>query len=214
VPGLHLIVSAQFQKCALDLPDLTRPLRHNSEYRHDCIIEDGGTVCFTTSYPGYPITVIDTERHLCVVEGHIYGHSESSLRAALGNLINSSIWESNACHDDISRWLQDNVGEFVVAIRDKTSRRWVVVNDILGRLPLYYARTDSHIVVSREYPLFHNQRFSPRWDRQAVAERLWLGFVCGSATLLQGVRRLPPASILQLDPTAFSSTGPRLRAFF
>ena len=81
---------------------------------------------------------------------------------------------------------------------------FVIINDILGRLPLYYYhKRESELIVSRELPFLasltgDDPHEDNRFDRIGMAQYLLIGFPLGNRTLLADVSRLKPASLLRV----------------
>jgi asparagine synthase (glutamine-hydrolysing) len=91
-------------------------------------------------------------------------------------------------------------GMFAIALLDRRQRRLVLARDHVGIKPLYYARVDNGLVFGSEVKVVLESGWVPRrLDLDALGQYLSWEYVPGAATLLRDVRRLEPASILELD---------------
>jgi asparagine synthase (glutamine-hydrolysing) len=149
-----------------------------------------------TAYPGYPIATLRVGDSLVVLDGHLYGCDAARRRRMLEELA-----EIAGLADDearLRRWIEATDGEYVALIVDERRGEVVIVNDLLGGLPLYYAQRPGVFVVSRELRYVAAVLGSVRFDRVAMAQHLLVGYPLGTATLLADVHRLAPASCVRL----------------
>jgi asparagine synthase (glutamine-hydrolysing) len=91
-------------------------------------------------------------------------------------------------------------GMFAIALLDRRQRRLVLARDHVGIKPLYYARVDKGLVFGSEVKVVLESGWVPRrLDMDALGQFLSWEYVPGAATLLRDIRRLEPASLLELD---------------
>ncbi len=91
-------------------------------------------------------------------------------------------------------------GMFALALLDRRQQRLVLARDHVGIKPLYYARVANGLVFGSEIKVVLESGWVPRrLDIDALGQYLPWEYVPGAATLLRDVRRLEPASILELD---------------
>jgi asparagine synthase (glutamine-hydrolysing) len=90
-------------------------------------------------------------------------------------------------------------GPFVVAAVDGTGRV-ILGTDRLGTRPCYYYADDGVRFASSLGPLLAGID-DPEVDEQAVADMLLMGTVWGEKTLVEGIQKLPPATVLEYDGT-------------
>ena len=102
----------------------------------------------------------------------------------------------------IADWLLDTDGDFVLYALNKSNNDFFIMNDLLGRLPLYYTfRNDSELILSREIQLmsFLIQNYDEdgnKFDKMGIAQFLLFSHTLGTRTLLKNVTRLEPSSLL------------------
>jgi asparagine synthase (glutamine-hydrolysing) len=91
-------------------------------------------------------------------------------------------------------------GMFAIALLDRRQRKLVLVRDHVGIKPLYYARVEQGLVFGSEVKVLLESGWVPRrLDLDSVGQYLSWEYVPGAATLFKDVRRVPPASLLELD---------------
>ncbi len=87
------------------------------------------------------------------------------------------------------------VGMFAFAIADRLRGQLFLARDAFGEKPLFYLERPGSVTFASELrPLTALPGWERRVDERALAHYLCLNYVPGEATLLEGVRRLPPAS--------------------
>jgi asparagine synthase (glutamine-hydrolysing) len=92
-------------------------------------------------------------------------------------------------------------GMFAFAIWDRVRRRLVLVRDRLGIKPLYVHQGDGVVLFGSELKaiLAHPGCPDPRVDPEALEDYLAYGCVPGPRSILQGIRKLPPAQVLVVE---------------
>jgi asparagine synthase (glutamine-hydrolysing) len=104
---------------------------------------------------------------------------------------------------DGARFPEQLRGKFGIAVWDERRRRAVLARDRMGVKPLYWARVGDVVVFASELKSVLASGFvESELDLEAVDLYLSLGFVPGPKTLLVGVRKLAPGSILVIGPDA------------
>jgi len=88
-------------------------------------------------------------------------------------------------------------GMFAFAIWDQGSRKLTLVRDRLGVKPLIYAIKGQELVFASTISALAAAGAAGEIDPAAVLEYLEFGFVTDERSIFQGVRKLPPATILE-----------------
>jgi len=93
-------------------------------------------------------------------------------------------------------------GMFAFALHDSRRRKLLLARDHLGIKPLFYSLGPRHLVFGSEVKVLLASGLVDReLDLDALGEFLAWEYVPGSGTLLESVRKLPPAHTLLLDLT-------------
>jgi asparagine synthase (glutamine-hydrolysing) len=91
--------------------------------------------------------------------------------------------------------LRDVDGPFVVACVDFGENRFVLATDKLGTRPCYYTLDDG-LAFGSSMAALCSRLDDPQVNQQGVSDLLLMGGMWGEKTLIEGVRALAPASIL------------------
>jgi asparagine synthase (glutamine-hydrolysing) len=91
-------------------------------------------------------------------------------------------------------------GMFALAIYDSQAGRLFLCRDRLGEKPLWYAYLSDRIIFASEAKaLLKYPGFRPSLDHQAVCLYLSLGYVPAPWSIWKEIRKLPPASMMQIQ---------------
>jgi asparagine synthase (glutamine-hydrolysing) len=91
-------------------------------------------------------------------------------------------------------------GMFAFAIFDRRNQQLFIARDRAGEKPLFYYWNEKEIRFSSELKgLLVNSKFQPFISKVSLNYFLSEGFVAGENTILQGIKKLPPASALLYD---------------
>lgn len=197
MPGISLVynLAGELRKSAI-----TKSLEDTlyfPTYFQDTLLDTPTCFVGCMRYADYPMTVFENEVFQIILEGRIYDKPTEQVQHELYELA-GVIFEATA-PSVLTKWLFGTDGEFVITIREKSSNRIAVFNDILGRLPLYIHQNSSEVLVSRDVRFIANLLPVRQFDRMALALYLLLGFPFGQRTLFENVELLAPASLIRLE---------------
>ena len=151
------------------------------------------------SYPEYPLQVVENENYMAILEGRVY-RSDKPTRNDLFDLREYLFEPVN--HERISDWVASADGEFLLAFVDKESGEVAILNDWRAALPTYYS-TDGGLVVSREIKTLRKYLAKvggPKTlDRLGIAQFVLFKYTLGDRTIYDGIKRLPPGSLLRAN---------------
>lgn len=92
-------------------------------------------------------------------------------------------------------------GDFAIALFDKKVNKIFLVRDRLGVKPLYYYSDENKFVFASEIkPMFYCG-INPTLNEENLEKYFVFKYVPGDDTLFKGIKRLPPATILEFDIT-------------
>lgn len=154
--------------------------------------------------------LISEDAHFTVFfNGEIYNHVE--LRALLKtqgfqfktNGDGECILHLYRLHGlDFARHLR---GMFAIALWDARARKLILARDRFGEKPLYLYKDEARLVFSSELKsLVASGLFALKLDARAIDQFFHLNFVCEPLTMLEGVSKLPPATVLEVDLATWS----------
>jgi len=149
-------------------------------------------------------------RFVCSLNGEIYNYLE--LRAALsekGHAFRTGT-DTEVLLAAFAAWGVDAIarfrGQFAVAIWDTVRRRLVLARDRVGEKPLHYWRDGDRFAFASEIKaLLELIPVRPPLVPDAIDTYLHYQFVIEPDTLLDGVRKLPAGSLLEIDAAAWDA---------
>jgi asparagine synthase (glutamine-hydrolysing) len=187
-------------------------IAYDKGYRQEILLIDHSCVVACNRYPNYPVKIFNDDNFWICIEGRIYGKEDRIVKKELSELLDyvfsdyvddMYIVKGNR-NNKLVNWLLKTDGDFIIYALDRKNMDLIIINDILGRLPLYYYY-DNHLglIISREIQfaanlIEYNNGKSDKFDRMAVAQFLLCGYTLGKRTLLRDVYRMEPGSIIRL----------------
>jgi asparagine synthase (glutamine-hydrolysing) len=168
------------------------------------------------SAAGHQPMVSACDRYVISFNGEIYNFE--SLRKELDHLGHKfrSSSDTEVVLAAVSQWGLDAAvrrfnGMFAFALWDQSERVVHLARDRAGEKPLYYAFAGSTFLFGSELKaLVAYPPFSPVIDRSALCLYMRYGYIPAPYSIYEGVRKLPPASIISVSSAAEST----LRTFW
>ena len=209
MPGISLI-------CHTNKPDKPySPIKSNNDvlkyldsaiyddsYAKNILLQKDSYLLAYTGYRGYPIEIFENDNYWSCIEGSLYIRDSSQRRDQLTDLFKSvSSSHLPEQKNKIVDWLLKTDGDFILIVLDKSTNDLFLLNDALGRLPLYYYEDQTDIILSREFQFVSKVigDKANKFDKMAIAQYLLLGFVLGKRTFLSNVQRIEPASLVKIN---------------
>ncbi len=177
-----------------------RSLLHEKWFILKTLISKRGCFLCATYHPKYPVAIYENNEYFICLEGMIYGETAPGIDARLSDLANILFGKAPLSEEKVRDWLLATDGDFVIFIQHRKTGGICILNDALGRLPLYYRSVSGRLTLSRESRFITNLDNGIEFDRLAMAQYLLLGFMPGEKTFFQGISRLDPATLITIDP--------------
>jgi asparagine synthase (glutamine-hydrolysing) len=183
---------------------------HNDRYTQKILLEKECFWVACTKYPEYPIAIYEDDYFWVCIEGKIYGQDDAKIKKGINDLlfdISDAHNYSNKRYTAVDKWLSKTDGEFIIYALNKKNNEFVLVNDILGRLPVYYYMDDRRLIISRElsfitYLIWYNDDNSnikkEYFDRMAIAQYLLFGYTLDKRTLVNDINRMQPGALARI----------------
>ena len=144
-----------------------------------------------------------SRRYVITFNGEIYNYRALRQRLErMGSRFTTSS-DTEVVLEAYKQWGEAFIGElhgmFAFAIWDTKDKRLLLVRDRLGEKPLFYVENSRGIVFASEPSVFRG-RFGISNEPDPVALRHYfsLGYSLGNRSLVPGVKRLPPASMMSV----------------
>ena len=163
-------------------------------------------------YPAYPVSLWETEDFCLLLEGHIYNKHREQIQSYIGPVL-QKIFAEEINGPWLRQWLLDTDGEFIIWLYEKRTRKTAVLNDIFGRLPLYYLVHKDRVIVTRDIRFILTQDDRPSIDKLSLAHYLLLGHGLDEKTIWSNVCCLTPASFLLINPSERKASARCLHTF-
>ena len=162
-------------------------------------IEEKNYFVACTKYPEYPSEIFRTDKYLIIIEGKIYNKSKGKLKEELERLAETVFDESNENKEDLTKWLNNADGEFIIVIHNLANKRIAIFNDSLGRLALYSYQSDFSLIITREISFILNLSLPIQIDIMGIAQFLFFGYPLHTRTLYEQIKRVQPGTLFIVD---------------
>jgi asparagine synthase (glutamine-hydrolysing) len=167
-----------------------------ASFKIDFIIKTKNLIILFRDGNHYPYEIIEREDFIAIVEGRIYD-IDNLKDKQFTNALTGIYKNGNLASSDLE-YIHDLDGEFIIYMLDKKGENHFVINDYLGRLPVYIYN-DRLFIVTRDIYILDKITTGLIYEEEAVYQFLRIGYPLGDRTLFQDVKRLPPASLLNLN---------------
>ena len=186
---------------------------HDTSYRQEILLKQESFLVVCTKYPEYPTTIYENDNFWVCIEGKIYGKDDSKLEKEIDTILFeifvSGKYKEKRDSTEVDKWLARTDGEFIIYALNKKDKEFVVINDILGRLPLYYYNDDAKVIISRELSLVthliwrdddgdSSTKNKYLFDKMSIAQYLLFGYTLDKRTLLNDIYRMQSGSLARL----------------
>ena len=145
-------------------------------------------------------------RFVLAYNGEIYNHLE--LRDELATAGRAPTWRGGSDTETllagVDAWglrglLPRLVGMFALALWDRERRTLTLARDRMGEKPLSYAWSGATLLFASQPSSLHTvPGFDPPIDRRSLAGLLRYAVIPGDAGIHEGVRKLPPGTLLEV----------------
>lgn len=96
-------------------------------------------------------------------------------------------------------WINSLRGFFAFAIYNKTNKKLILISDQRSQMPIYYGFIENQLVFSTNLSSFTILNSSPGFNMNWLYELFYFNFPIGNTTFLEGINKLEPFTILELD---------------
>jgi len=212
MPGINIIAS--YKHLAPDMATKTSAIQgrmlHFPGYQYEKVLVNQNINIGFTSYDSYPRLIIDSEEMLVAVEGLVYSMDRPALEAELKTLANVFSSSESVPVDTLKEFMLKAEGEFVLVIYDKIRNKVLLASDLLGRLPLYYYKSETLLAFSREMKFI--LPFMPKVaiNKMGIMEYLLYGFPFEENTFFEEVGFFLDACYISYD----LNTGHYAKGFY
>lgn len=141
---------------------------------------------------------------LAVFTGEVYNYERSAAKETMKGIVKSLVSNADANVLGLHNLLD---GVYAFAFHDSEKRLLGLVRDYGGYCPLYYSVLKDRILFASEIKsILAGLDDTVELDHQVLARYLMYGYCPGLRTLFNGIRRVPPSSVLVFDLKDYSTT--------
>ncbi|RDE22986.1 asparagine synthase (glutamine-hydrolyzing) [Motiliproteus coralliicola] len=138
--------------------------------------------------------------NLLVFNGEIYNHQELREELVCSGCVFSSSSDTEVILHAYRHWgrscFSRFIGMFALALFDQHKQELLLARDRFGVKPLFYSRDSQQLSFASRLKPLQLLRGHCQLDSQALGQFYEMGWVCGSDTLIEGVRKVAPGSCL------------------
>lgn len=199
MPGLNIVTTTGLDVSLVKkFATIQSNMRHDDNYRAKILEKSCNVIIGYSAYDEYPIRFWEFDECFILQEGIIYNRPEKEVNSFIFDIITQNRMSSISL-DFVKDFLLKTDGEFIIIIYDKVREELILINDALGRLPIYYYNDKEHFALSREIKFVIEFIPHLNLDKLAIAEYLLFLWSLGSKTFIENVHRLEPAVLLKYN---------------
>jgi hypothetical protein len=125
----------------------------------------------------------------------IYNFSEKEVEKKIQALAALFCTKQNY-EKELQSFVENADGDYIIQIWDKKEERYILFNDYLGRLSLYYYFNENNTLISREIKFILEFIPEIKFDKTGIVENLMLGYTLGEKTIFKDIKRLYPCEYI------------------
>ena len=205
MPGVHAVLHslpdghARFRAAVEDQ-------QADSAVATDVLWEQPGQAAAFSGHPAYPRRFWRIDGARICLEGVVYNQTAAETDAHLAGIAANLVCGADVA-GPVRRFMEAADGDYVVVVQSDSRPDMIAFNDRWGRLPSYHCRTPGCAGFSRTVGFLLHWLPEIRLDPRALAEFLMMGYVLGAKTLVDGISRLEPGSLLRMATSGGQATA-------
>ena len=201
MPGINICISSNSidKSNRAKFDKIQENMLHFQSYSKRLILNKDHILIGLTAYECYPIETFEDDNFVITIEGIIYNKENSYIRKLLFEMAAKLSKDEKNSSNKLKKFLINSDGEFIIIIYEKINNRLFFINDLMGRLPVYYHKSDNSLFISREIKFIIPFLTSITINKSALMEYLLYGFPFAKNTLIHGINILRPATIIKYD---------------
>lgn len=160
-------------------------------HNYEEIIRTNDSYLAYSQHDSYPIRLIPLDNYMVILEGSIYNMDEKQV---VSHIVNDAIHKD---YSNLGETISQCDGDFAIYIYDKGNKNFIVVNDCMGRLPIYYCIDGGNIYISRKLNFVLSNLSKIRIKKSSILEYLAFEYVHGADTLFEDVFKVDASSIIE-----------------
>ncbi len=199
MPGLSIVFNkVKKPNNSYKLEEILNSQNYLEGYKSEVLLNNDLLFIGVNKHDKYPINILNIKNYTIILEGQIYNKNNDDLRKEFEEII--GLFETHKIYSYLKNWILSTDGDFIIYFIDNSNNQIFILNDIFGRLPIYYQKNNEDVTAVSRYLNFINKVFdTAKVDNMAVAQFLLMGYVINKRTLYSGINQLRPASFLKVQ---------------
>lgn len=162
------------------------------------IYSSNSCLLLKTIYKDYPFEIIQTDDYIYTIEGFVYGNEEH-IQQLLIKILESMSASYATIKQLILSFIEKIEGDYIIQIYNKKCNKYVVFNDFVGSLPLYFSFENGTMMVSRTLKFILDNKTKLSIDLVGLAQKLSFDFSLGNNTSFSNIKLLESGSLIFID---------------
>jgi asparagine synthase (glutamine-hydrolysing) len=213
LPGINILLQFGSPKpIQTGLSSVMKMMRYDDTYFEEYLYTEPAVNIVFSGYKEYPKHKIDCQDKIIFIDGIIYNKTANQIKNALLKTVPECLDNTRSSINDLSDFIINSDGEYIIYFLDIKSCILVIINDCLGRLPLYYYFNRSTFISGRSLKFIVQNLPAITIDREALMEYISFLAPMGNKTFFKGIYRLMPATMLIIDYKSGNLTEKQLYA--
>ncbi len=153
---------------------------------------NGFAISVEMPYPHYPVNIWENSEYVFITEGYFFDWPDYKQKC---EGIADSCFNNPVDLPVLCKIFGDTDAEFILFIKKKSDDRFIIVNDVLRRLPLYFAQSKEAWYITRNIlPL--REKIPLELNQETAIDTLVFGYALGSETIYKDVKRITGGTVI------------------
>lgn len=157
------------------------------------LLDNNTDICYSY-YDSYIINYWDYDNSVIIIEGCIFNKSDEEIRETLNTI--SKLESNSEIKKRIATFINDADGDYLVVVYNKTTKRFVIFNDLIGGLSVNYLITPTNMILSRSLAYVAVNCNEAVLSKENLAEFSMFGFNLGNHTIYKNIYKLTPGTCI------------------
>ncbi len=199
MPGINFCLSKVNQKSFIEKSkNISINFQQLEHIENKIINKNENYLLSVFRYDEYPITKVETEKYLILIEGKVYNLSQNKFEQGIINLFDN-LSSFNHLKEILHNWLKTLDADIFIFFHNKINNQVMLFNDVLGRLPVYYYEDNQNLIVSRNSRFIRELIDSKKFNQTGLAQSLLFGYALGNSTIFENISRFKPGTIIYYE---------------
>jgi len=174
-------------------------MKYKEYYYDNVLYKSNHQIYIYSGFDEYPFQKIESSEYLILIDGAIYNKTSNEIQESLNKIIPEYLSEHDNKSDMLADFIMETDGEYIIYVIEKMTDRVVIINDGLGRLPLYFSVADNLFIAGRALKFVVENVPEVYHDKASLLDYMLLFIPLGNRTFFTNISRLMPSSVIFID---------------